>query len=484
MNADALVRAVRNNLRDGAVADVKTFTLGDAVDSCWFWVPINIPAAVGGNPTAQELADHFDRLQTSVPSIIEIYYHRFTTDPSSQMTPAAARRAAIIVGTCRAVSGAQWAIRGADLNLNECGDPVDMVLVAAQGNTPAYYEPPAAITNVTRAVAHHAADTALANGEVNIDTSRCALNYVPNGGNAGAGVPQTVDFGVMTPAEVSFCSVIATAATALPALAGVAFLDGRHIYTKSNRNIYTGVFRQVGLLGTRRTAETKEYMENFSGDGNDNVEGLLVHKALHPIRRGVMTSIAKSRRCAENIVESGLGAASVRLPYKPGSVKRYESYAAIAANAGRELKNAVPSMGPARNAAAYVLTYGRFPALANLSAASDPVRAVWPPGLPDNEAGAVVKHKLALKALDLELAAIAEPIAYCKGFVRAMMEDNNIRSGLLTAPSMRALDTEYGMAVAAGGNFYTKLSRYDRDADERGRPRPQPAQAPAPPAIA
>jgi hypothetical protein len=474
-----------NDLRNGAAGTIQPQALGDAVHAKWFWTPITVQAAAA--PTPAEFTAHRAALLAGAGYLAEHYFMQLDAGVAAVRAVAYRRRHAIVLGAVRAAAEAFWGLTIADLNATEVAQALPMRAIPAAGQTPRHLVPPPVTYRTTRAGTIAAAENALVGAPAvlpaNLPPGVLLADLAPV---AMPGAAPADAWTALTNVERSVIQALVEAGQVLLPLAGVSFCEGKHIYTKQVARNYSGVFKQVGLLGSRATPDVKAWLEAFTGEGEDDWRSTAVHKALHPISRTLMRALATNVEVGVRVRGLQLGAALIRLPYRPGIVKRAQTWSTVAAGAQAEIPRASPAMNYVEAGVQGVMTFGNWANLAGMSVASDPIRTTY--AAENAAAGAAVtvarKMLLAELALEAELKAVAPAVAYCAGYMMASFRDAGVRTTLTQAYSITSLKNEYPMQYSAGAQFYEKKGRWDREHQDRAAPMPTAATATNPAIVA
>jgi hypothetical protein len=269
------------NIRNGNAEDIRPYLQRSTVPDHYKWVKI-----IGLSPeNALECVDasikaHFWQIKRTAPADL----------PHDKQ-----RKAAIMLGTARAVMIANYDLKAQDFL---AGEVIDAPIGVTRGtdNAKVY---PILTPEVTAATVTAATHTQAAYDAYNILTGEL----------------------VLSPEELGAIRAIVRSAQAIIPVQGYNLMtDGHHYLSagdKSSFRAFHAVEKQIWI-----GVEAKTFLEadrEFSRD-------IMWHKAGHPVEPHLKMRISTHQKVADNLVAAGLGSAATRLPAVESEMRPIETY--------------------------------------------------------------------------------------------------------------------------------------------------------------
>lgn len=389
--AEGLIGAYEQlpDLMNGDAVTLTPIYLSPGVEAMWKWV---IPNA-GPRTTNEEL----------INAVLEVATMMCLAagDPNDRNV----RMASLIVAMARLIVTRSWNIAMADL------EPAQRVVIPA---------------------------AQLESGHTNL-----VPDYAADGPGTIAIVAKNAmytELAGMFDADVSaFMVKLTLLAMGLPAMVGCSLVTSNgHHFVPTTAHIFRAVAHQVFQNKTP------------SAPGLDSAmtEDAMYHKAMHPIKTGVLVWIARNPACKQRINSSGLGSAAVRMPALFASEKSASAIVAVV----RKALAASTEHNVSGNAQVII------------NAAAD---VTIEPDVPIT-AGVLSNSQDALAALE---QTYGEHIGWCAGYLTAMMENANTQGGtatVLKAYSIRRIISDNEASYASGSQWYGIATRWRRQVISAG----------------
>jgi hypothetical protein len=389
VRADGLFGAFSQipDLMNGDAAGLTPIYLSPGIPDMWKWVVPNLTAVA----TATDLMN-------AVLEVATIMVRR-ADDPNDQVT----QMSCLLVALARVSVTRAWNLTGADLETTQKVTVAPNALASGHTNlVPAYAEPgPGAATDKD---ATYSALAALVTDEVR------------------AFMTNLVKMAIGLPAAVG-CSLVAS--------------NGHH-FVPTTAVIFRAISRQV----FQTTTLTAPLMDATT------TEDAIYHKAMHPIKSGVLVWIARNAACKQRITSSGLGSAAVRMPALYPTEKSAGAILAIV-----------------RKAIAASTEHNVNGDVSVIELAAEDVRIDTDSPI---TASVLSDSQDALARLE---QSYGEHVAWCAGYLTAMMENTNVRGGtstVLRAYSVKRIITDNEASFASGSQWYSIATRWRRQVITNG----------------
>jgi hypothetical protein len=236
-----------------------------------------------------------------------------------------------------------------------------------------------------------------------------------------------------------FITKLVQMAIGLPAAVGCSLVASNgHHFVATTAAIFRAMARQVFQTS------------NLAAPGLDTAatEDALYHKAMHPIKSGVLVWIARNKACKQRITAAGLGSAAVRMP----------------------------ALFPTEKSAGAILAVVR-----KAIAASSEHNVSGDVSIIEAAASAVdINTNVAVSAAALSSSQDAlshleqthgEHISWCAGYLTAMMENAATQGGtstVLRAYSVKRIVSDHEASYASGSQWYSIATRWRRQVIAEG----------------